>query len=438
MLYLSPKRAFASVMTTEFKKFGFVNYMDPEAKGKGKKVNRLFCSLESLDRFVRELHPHLYNKLDLLIIDESESIFSVVSSETLRSNEPINNLLTLTHVMKSAGVVVAMDAHMCDRTVEPIAKVRKIDQNSAYFLQNSFKPEPRFCNLVRKNIQGTIVSELNDSLSKGKRCVAIIGSKKFADGLVQSVNELHGGRKQIKYYSRDNKLDGTVDVREEWKTCDLLVYTPCITCGVNFPRVSQDDGEIATASTDYEVLYVTTSTTGSCIFRDMIQASHRVRHFTERTMTLGLGIRPVPAPHLFPVTFGEVADSLHKLKDINDLTCCKSITVEEAADDLVVKEDRDVKNLRWVFRTMVFNQLERNLNVRYLPQVLREHFRRENIRITREMCTSEENMVHQSVFTVADDDWKWDEIELIDDATYRQYATNEVNQRSFVDLGRER
>ena len=36
--------------------------------------------------------------------------------------------------------------------------------------------------------------------------------------------------------------------------------------------------------------------------------------------------------------------------------------------------------------------------------------------------------------TVADDD----EIQLIDDATYRQYATNEVNQRSFVDLGRER
>ena len=122
MLYLSPKRAFASVMTTEFKKFGFVNYMDPEAKGKRKKVNRLFCSLESLDRFVRKLHPHLYNKLDLLIIDESESIFSVVSSETLRSNKPINNLLTLTHVMKSAGVVVAMDAHMCDRTVEPISE----------------------------------------------------------------------------------------------------------------------------------------------------------------------------------------------------------------------------------------------------------------------------------------------------------------------------
>ena len=63
---------------------------------------------------MRELDKDLYDNLDLLIIDESESIFSVVSSETLRSNKPINNLLTLTHVMKSAGVVVAMDAHMCD------------------------------------------------------------------------------------------------------------------------------------------------------------------------------------------------------------------------------------------------------------------------------------------------------------------------------------
>ena len=103
--------------------------------------------------------------------------------------------------------------------------------------------------------------------------------EKIADGLVRSVNELYEGRKEIKYYNRDNKLDETVNVRKEWKTYDLLIYTPAITCAVNFPRISQDDGQISTAK-NFQVKCVTTSNTGTSHRRDMMQASYRVLHGT--------------------------------------------------------------------------------------------------------------------------------------------------------------
>ena len=420
VLYLSSKRAFASAMTAEFEKFGFVNYMNPATKTSKTKVRRLFCSLESLDRFVR-LHKNLYDDLDLLIVDESESVFSVVSSETLKSNKPLKNLLTFTHVMKRAKRVVVMDAHMTDRTVEPLVMLRNLNPNNAYFIHNTFLPEQRFCKVIRKKIQEKIVSEVNASLSAGKRCVAVIGSKKFADGLVKSVKELQKG-KNVKYYNRDQRLDDTVDVKKEWKTCDLLVYTPTITCGVNFPRVSQDDDQVLTGSTskNYNRKILYTGNVGFTHCRDTLQSSHRVRHCTERTITLGLAIRPVQERELYPVTMGGVADRLHSLKKITDQTCSQSV--------------EDIVDLKWVFRTMVFNQLERNLNVLYLPQIVQEYFRRENIHITRQPCTSEEVMVHQSFYKVENDDWKYDEIELIDDATYQSYATDEVNRRCFLEL----
>ena len=42
-------------------------------------------------------------------------------------------------------------------------------------------------------------------------------------------------------------------------------------------------------------------------------------------------------------------------------------------------------------------------------------------------------MVQKSLFKVENDDWKYDEIELIGDATYQSYATNEINRWCFVE-----
>ena len=56
-------------------------------------------------------------------------------------------------------------------------------------------------------------------MSKGKWCVAIVGLKKFADGVI-SVNLLHERSKEI-----NDRLEKTVDVRKERKTCVRILLS---------------------------------------------------------------------------------------------------------------------------------------------------------------------------------------------------------------------
>ena len=60
---------------------------------------------------------------------------------------------------------------------------------------------------------------------------------------------------------------------------------------------------------------------------------------------------------------------------------------------------------------------------------------REYSRYTTKACTSERLMVHKSAFEIKRDDWKFDDIDLIDEAAYRQHVADKSNQRSF---GREK
>ena len=305
VLYLSPKRAFASTMTAEFKRYGFVSYLD-DAVRSSKKVLKLFCSLESIDKVVcSHRYRHLYENLDLLIIDESESIFSVVSSETLRANDPVNNIKTFTHLMKTASRVLVIDAHLTDRSVKPIDMLRSLEKSNAFFLSNSYLPEERYCDLVTTNIKQEITTRIDKSLKSGKRCVAVVGSKSFADGLVKCV-EKRQPSKEIKYYSCERRLDVNTDVRKEWRSCDLLAYTPTITCGVNFPRVNDDDPSSAGSEEaryrDFDEKFIYTLNIGTCSYREVSQSSHRVRYFTRKTMTFGLSLHFVPNRDQYPVT----------------------------------------------------------------------------------------------------------------------------------------
>ena len=93
-------------MTAEFKQHGFTSYLDPEVWDGKTVINRLFWSIESLNKIVKENLYHLFYNLDLLIMDESESLFSIVSSETLKSNSPEKNIECLTTLMRK-------DKHVC-------------------------------------------------------------------------------------------------------------------------------------------------------------------------------------------------------------------------------------------------------------------------------------------------------------------------------------
>ena len=413
VLYLSSKRAFSAAMTAEFKSQGFINYMDPEAKVSKNKINRLFCSIESLYNIVRLRQDHLFHNLDLLIMDESESLFSVVSSETLKSNSPEKNLECLTKLIEKTPKVVLMDANLSNRSVKPLEMIRGLDKTTSFYLKNEWKPPMRYCRLLTKNVKEKIFDELNKNLIAKKRCVAIIGSKVLADRIVESVKKFHGNNKKVTYYSSDRRLENIVNVKNEWKNTDLLIYTPTITCGINYPKVDFEDGNF-----DKEFVYCLN--TGSSNFRCINQARQRVRYFKDDTLTLGMSIFNGQDRGRFPDNIEEVTESLECLRKISDSNECRSVN--------------DISSLKWTFETMVFNELEKNLNALYIIEIVQEYFRQENIHILRDCSVTDERLIHESLLEIKNDDWKFDEIQLIDSDLYQQHVKSSHNQICFIDL----
>ena len=77
-------------------------------------------------------------------------------------------------------------------------------------------------------VDNNLLGVINNYLKEGKKIVAIIGFKSLADRIVHSVAALYGAQKEIKYYSSEIRMDRVVDVKNEWKNTDLLIYTPTI------------------------------------------------------------------------------------------------------------------------------------------------------------------------------------------------------------------
>ena len=72
-IFLSSRQAFANSQSADFENDGFVNYLDDETNFY---EDRIIISLESIHYLKR-------TDYDYLIIDESESIFNIISSQTL-------------------------------------------------------------------------------------------------------------------------------------------------------------------------------------------------------------------------------------------------------------------------------------------------------------------------------------------------------------------
>ena len=259
ILYLSCKRAFASAMFQEFKNNGFINYDDVIPKSNIKNHDKIICSVESIQ--------HCRDKYDLVIIDESESIADNLTGEMFKKNNPIQGATTMYDIIYNSNKHLVMDAFISQRSFKFIADILETKTKNIYYLKNMFQYKQRkYLEYTKKN---AFIYAIKTDLDAGKRVVVVCGSKNLAN---QIVNECK--KYDINYYHSGKKLNLNVKVNEEWKNCNLLLYTPTITAGISY-----DNEEYP-----FDKLYIYSVNKGSTHFRNIIQAHKRVRHFNDNTI----------------------------------------------------------------------------------------------------------------------------------------------------------
>ena len=354
VLYLSSRRAFAEAVEQEFRDLGFVNYMKVDNISEHKRV---IISVESLRRLSQsQIHDNT-----ILIIDESESIFNIVSSETLSKNDLLTNINALNTLIQKTPKVFIMDAFLSNRSVEPIVSIRNMD--NVYYYQNDYKYDVR--EYYESGTLANFQADMITNIKNGKKCVAVVGSRNFGKEIMQNLNT-NTTDKRTKFYNCENPLNLTSVVNNEWAGLDLLMYSPTITCGISYDN----------PDAKFDNLYIYAVNKGSCHFRDVIQAHKRVRQFNNKRICVCLNTDFTG--------FNLEQQPIYKDEIVS---LCSDIRAQLFYDETTPASIRQQTNLEWVMNIHAHNILERNIHQIYLEEVAACYFEKENIKKVEDNTT---------------------------------------------------
>lgn len=267
IVILSFRRTFTSNMCFRLEKenLQFHNYID--VKDDEITESRIVIQIESLHK----LSVQNYQDLDLLILDESESIIEQFSSLLVNCLEDcLENFVSLYNFSKR---VICMDANISAKTFNIFDLLNKHITIPKQFISKTYIREldsnnsPKYTIHIKKN---TFETDLITDLSLGYKIAFATNSLKIAKAIKRKVNGEMPNLNVGIYSSETSELvkkEHFSNVNLHMKY-DLLIYTPTLTAGVSFEEVY------------YKKVYGYFST-GSCSIETCIQMLGRIRSLQE-------------------------------------------------------------------------------------------------------------------------------------------------------------
>ena len=206
------------------------NYMDVTDRSISiYKYPRAIIQVESLNRLQVLGMP----APNLLVLDESESIFEQYASGNIRDIHAA--FATLEWLVRMSGVVIAMDANLGERTSEMVRTLRPA--KPPHTIINSFpnaKGDKYYFIEKKESWYGHIILKLK----MGLKVAVFLNSLKEAQILERALHDEFTEDKKIYLYSSETmaavKNEHFADVHQHWGDLDALICTPTVSAGVSF------------------------------------------------------------------------------------------------------------------------------------------------------------------------------------------------------------
>lgn len=217
-------------------------------------TSRIIVQMESLWK-CQDGEPY-----DLVVLDEIESLLKQWSSHTMK-RKVATNASAFANIIQRASVIIGMDAFLSQKSVDCLHQLGV----PVYVRWNTFQPQARVA--IDCGTKGELFGALMRHLKKGLKCVLYTASQQFGSDVSATVRR-DLPHVSMRYYhsSVDDAIrDELTTVQDAWRDLDLLIYSPCITVGVNFDILH------------FDTLFLY----GSCMstnVRDCFQSSMRARH----------------------------------------------------------------------------------------------------------------------------------------------------------------
>ena len=227
--FISSRLTFTNSVVKDFNEFELYNdILDLDIIAH--KYPKVIIQVESLHRL------SCYDKVDLLIIDEVESVLEQFNSP---NHKNLNEAFAIFEkLMRDTEHVILMDANISDRTYNILSHFRPNYQ--IYFHHNTFLRASDDIYYFTNNTTSWY-NKLELALLQNKRIVIPTNSLKHAtqcNKLIEDFCKLNKLNHRIQMYtsetSQATKQRHFKDVKTHWKNYDILIYTPTLSAGVSF------------------------------------------------------------------------------------------------------------------------------------------------------------------------------------------------------------
>lgn len=243
ILGISTRRTSAGFLANHFGCFCYFN--EDVNKRNLYQYTKLIISMESLHKIHAPDRPDVFFKYDIIILDEIESILSVILSETIRDKR--KNFKVLKKLLGTTKKIFAMDALLNKKTLNYFKNISLLAPSKFTFLHNQMNQDPSTY-LIYQQSQFLLWKwkMKNLLLLENKKIVVISDSKKILfwvkDYLNKECKELNKGKclddigKKTIFItgsSRKETKETSIETNA-WEIFDLIMYTPVITVGNSF------------------------------------------------------------------------------------------------------------------------------------------------------------------------------------------------------------
>lgn len=374
-------------------KFDLVYYKDDELEEASlSSYNTIAIQLDSLKRIGQVVEgAYRVQSFNVLILDESESILSHLSSETMkdRRNEVFGLFKVLVNV---TNTVICADADMGRRTFKFISEVRKFAPSTHRLVYHRNPFVKKDIHYIDYKYQCTWLDALENALLVKKKRVFLVSNnksevrsvctyvRKCLRDMIRKMGEpsseterahLHWLRCMeiepsfIKIIDGDmsgaEKKNMAVKCNEEWKNYNLLAITPVVGAGISF-----DEKDI------FDEAYIL-ATPSSCDPRSINQLLGRVRHLNDNRVRVYINETGTPSNWRTALDedsiYSEERERSRKRARIQDMTVVREehgvlVFETEPEDDLLVRltamNKEETRRARYNFRAQLIQVLQKN------------------------------------------------------------------------------
>lgn len=344
VLYTAPRVAFAENIYGDLKECGFTLYTDLRKLKKGEPLpSKIIIQTESLHRVMGETY-------DIIVADEIESVLKQLTSKD--TNKRITDTYKVfQQIISSTKHIVLLDAFLTEHSIRTIQNIKP--NVVTHSIVNTFQPYERKA-FELKDLPTLVEQASHQVYRKRERIVIITLSKTdgdFINTYFQKTDK-DGFKPNVKYYyGRMNQNDKNFqNVESEWSNVDVLIYTPIITCGVNY------DPPVPT----FHTLYVW-ATPGSAVARDLFQSTLRVRKLIHNTCYFAVSRRNYHYQH--------------RMTDMNEIGYDNIKHALTQQQHIIAQLGFNIDTIyEWGLNNMAFKLNEEAVCKKYLLEMIYEYF----------------------------------------------------------------